>query len=135
MGAEGGTPPAGLFAALRRLLSSSAELAEVRLALFATELQQEKLRALDALAWLLLGVVAAGVALILASLFVVLLFPEPLRVAALGVVVLVYAGGAWLALRVARARLAAAAPFEATLAELRRDREALAGRGGPTSTP
>jgi uncharacterized membrane protein YqjE len=135
MGAEDGRPPAGLFAALRRLLASSAELAEVRLALFATELQQEKLRALDALAWLLIGVAAAGVALVLLSLFVVLLFPEPLRLAALGVIVLVYAVGAWLALRVARARLAAVAPFEATLAELRRDREALAGHGRPTSTP
>jgi uncharacterized membrane protein YqjE len=135
MAAEGAPPPAGLFAALRRLLASSAELAEVRLALFATELQQEKLRTLDALAWLLIGVVAAGVALVLASVFVVLLFPEPLRLAALGVVALAYAGGAWLALRTARARLAEAAPFEATLAELRRDREALAGRNRPTTTP
>lgn len=135
MGAEGTTPPGGLFAALRRLLASSSELAEVRLALFATELQQEKLRTLDALAWLLIGVAAAGIALILLSLFVVLLLPEPLRLTALGVIVLVYAGGAWLALRTARARLAAAAPFEATLAELRRDREALAGRSRPPSTP
>ena len=119
----------GLFAALRRLLVSSAELAEVRLALFATELQQEKLRALDALVWLALGVAAAGVALVLLSLFVVLLFPEPWRIAVLGVVVLAYAAGAWLALRRARALLAEAPPFEATLAELRRDRETLAGRG------
>jgi uncharacterized membrane protein YqjE len=132
VGADGSAAPGGLYAALRRLLANSAELAEVRLALLATELQQEKLRALDALVWLLLGVAAAGVALVLASLFVVLLLPEPLRLAALGVIVLVYAGGAWLALRLARARLTASPPFEATLAELRRDREALAGRARPT---
>jgi uncharacterized membrane protein YqjE len=126
-------PPPGLFASLRRLLGSAAELVEVRLALFSTELQQEKLRALDALALLAVGLLAAGVALVLLSLFVVMLFAEPYRVAALGVVVLVYALAAGLLLRAARARLAEGTPFEATMAELRRDREALAGRDPGTS--
>jgi uncharacterized membrane protein YqjE len=126
-------PPPGLFASLRRLLGSAAELVEVRLALFSTELQQEKLRALDALALLAVGLLAAGVALVLLSLFVVMLFAEPYRVAALGVVVLVYALAAGLLLRAARARLAEGTPFEATMAELRRDREALAGRDPDTS--
>lgn len=127
-------PPSGLFASLRRLLGSTAELVEVRLALFATELQQEKLRALDALALLAVALLAAGVALVLLSLFVVMLFAEPYRVAALGVVVLVYALAAGLLLRAARARLAEGTPFEATRAELRRDREALAGRD-PGASP
>lgn len=127
-------PPSGLFASLRRLLGSAAELVEVRLALFATELQQEKLRALDALALLAVALLAAGVALVLLSLFVVMLFAEPYRVAALGVVVLVYALAAGLLLRAARARLAEGTPFEATRAELRRDREALAGRD-PGASP
>jgi len=126
--ADADGPPPGLFASLRRLLGSAAELAEVRLALFATELQQEKLRAFDALALLAAALLAAGVALLLLSLFVVMLFAEAYRVAALGVVVLVYALAAGLLWRAARARLGEGTPFEATRAELRRDREALTGR-------
>ncbi|WP_119355032.1 phage holin family protein [Azohydromonas sediminis] len=128
---DASAPPPGLFTSLRRLLGSAAELAEVRLALFATELQQEKLRALDALALLAVALLAAGVALVLLSLLVVMLFAEPYRIAALGVVVLVYAAAAGLLWRAARARLAEGTPFEATRAELRRDREALAGRETP----
>ena len=128
-------PPLGLFASLRRLLHSSAELAEVRLALLATELQQEKLRLLESLAWLAAALLAFGVGLVLLSGFVVMLVGEPYRLAALGIVVLLYFGFAWAAIRIARARVhAGGAPFEASLAELRRDRAALFGRD-PTAPP
>lgn len=126
---DGAPRPPGLFASLRRLLGSSAELAQVRLELLATELQQEKLRVLEALAWVGVAMLAFGVAMVLLAVFVVLLFDERHRLAALGVVVLVYLGGAALAWRAARARLReGGGPFEASLAELRRDRAALAGR-------
>lgn len=119
----------GLFASARRLSGDLVELGLLRLELFSTELQQEKLRVFEAVVWLAVGVLAAGIGLLLLSVFVVLLFDERHRVAALGVVVLLYAVGAALALRAARARLREAQPFEASLAELRRDRDALTGRG------
>lgn len=127
--------PQGLFASARRLSGDLVELGLLRLELFSTELQQEKLRVFEALAWLAAGVLAAGIGLLLLSVFVVLLFDERHRVAALGGVVLLYGVGAALALRAARARLREAQPFEASLAELRRDRAALSGRGTAAPPP
>jgi len=119
---------AGLFASLRRLSGDLAELAQLRLELFATELQQEKLRALESLAWLGIALLAFGVGLVMASLFLVLLAGEEHRLVALGAVVLLDFAIAALAWRFARARLRDGVPFEASIAELRRDRAALAGR-------
>ena len=121
--------PAGLLSSLRRLLHSSAEMAEVRLDLFATELQQEKLRVLDSLAWLALAWLALGVGLVLLCLFVVLLIAEPYRLAGLGVIAGLCLAGAWAAWLASRRRgHAGGTPFEASLAELRRDRDALIAR-------
>jgi uncharacterized membrane protein YqjE len=127
--------PPGLFASLRRLLQHSVELAEVRLELFATELQQEKLRLLESLAWLALALLAFAIGLVLLSVFIVMLFDRPHRLAALGGVVLAYFAGAWVAWRVARAKgQGSGKPFEASLSELRRDRAALTGRD-PSASP
>lgn len=119
----------GLFASFRRLLYSTTELAEVRLQLFATELQQEKLRLLESLAWLVLAALACGVGLVLFSVFIVMLFDSAYRLPALAVLSLLFFAGGWAAWRLARGRQSSGgAAFEASLAELRRDRAALAGR-------
>jgi uncharacterized membrane protein YqjE len=125
---DGTDRPSGLFGSLRRLSGDFVELAQVRLELFATELQQEKLRALEGLAWLGVTLLAFGIGLVLFSVFVVLLVGAPYRLAALGLIVLLHLGLAALAWRLARARLRDGTPFEASVAELRRDRAALAGR-------
>ena len=54
----------GLLASLRRWVATSIEIAQVRIELFAVELEQEKLRVFDGLMWaalalLLLAVLAA----------------------------------------------------------------------------
>lgn len=119
----------GLFASLRGLLQHAAELAGVRLELLATELQQEKLRVLESLAWLGISLLATAIGLTLSALFLVMLVGEEHRLAALGVLGALFLAGAWLAWQVSRAkRVAGGAPFEASLAELRRDRDALTGR-------
>jgi uncharacterized membrane protein YqjE len=124
----------GLFGSLRGLLHSSAKLVEVRLELLATELQQEKLRVLDALAWLAVAVLALAIGMALLSVFIVLLFAPPYRLAALGGVGLAHLALAGWALRLARSRRhAGGMPFEASLAELRRDRSALLGGEGEGS--
>jgi uncharacterized membrane protein YqjE len=128
---EGKAAATGLFGSLRRLLHGSAELVEVRLELLAVELQQEKLRVLDALAWLAVAVLALAIALVLLSVFVVMLVAPQYRLAALGAVGLGHFALAWVALRLARSRRhAGGVPFEASLAELRRDRAALMGGEG-----
>jgi uncharacterized membrane protein YqjE len=105
----------GLLGSLRGLLRNGAELAEVRLELFATEIRQEKLRLLESLAWL------GG---------------EPYRLSTLGVVTLLYLAGAWFAWQRSRARQRADGPaFAASLAELRRDRAMLGGQPAPDESP
>jgi uncharacterized membrane protein YqjE len=118
---------AGMWASARRLGRSALEMAEVRLALLATEVQQEKLRVLEATAWLALALLAAAAGLVLVNLFVLALVDERHRLAALGVLALLHAAGAAAAWRLARRRLAGSTPFAATLAELRQDRSVLAG--------
>jgi uncharacterized membrane protein YqjE len=123
-----GADKPGLFASLRRLVGDFVELAQVRVELFATELQQEKVRAFEALAWLALALLAVGMSLLLTTALIVMLVPEAQRLLALGVLALLYLAGAAIAMRVARARLREGIPFEGSLGELRRDRDALTAR-------
>jgi uncharacterized membrane protein YqjE len=122
-------PPAtgGLFDSLRRLLAATLGIAQVRLELFGTELEAEKLRLFDALWRAALGLLLLGVALVLAVAFVLLLFWDGYRLPALGVTTLLFvAAGAGLLLR-ARALLRSGegGPFALSLGELQRDRDGL----------
>jgi uncharacterized membrane protein YqjE len=122
------TAPAGLFASLRRVAGSVLELVELRVALFATELEQEKLRVGAALAWACAALLLLGLGLLMAALLVVVLFWDGHRLAALGLLALAFLAGAVAAWRVARARLTAGeGAFALTLAELRSDRRGVAG--------
>lgn len=117
------TAPAGLFASLRRAAGSLLELVELRLALLATEFEQEKLRVAAAFAWACVALLLLGLGLLMAALLVVVLFWDSHRLAALAVLSLAFLAGAVLAWRVARMRLAAGeGAFALTLAELRSDR-------------
>lgn len=130
---SGPAPGGGLFQSLRRLADTAVGIVQVRLELFGTELEHEKQRIFDALLWAALGLLMLGLALVLAIGFVVLLFQEGYRLAAIGVLTLIFGGiGAWL-LHLARARLHAGdgGPFALSLSELRRDRQGL-GDGRPT---
>ena len=117
----------GLLDSLRRLLDTALGLAQARLQLFGSELEEEKLRLFDVLWLAALALLLLGLALVLLLGFVVLLFWDPYRLPAVGVLTLVLGGGGvWLLLR-ARSLLQASdgGPFALSLAELRRDRDAL----------
>lgn len=126
------TDPAGgggLARSLRRLADTAVGIVQVRLELFGTELQQEKQRLYDVLLRAAIGLLLIGLALVLAIGFVVLLFEDGHRLAAVGVLALgLAAAGAWL-LRSARGRLDAGdgGPFALSLQELQRDRQGLDG--------
>ena len=120
-------PGGGLFESGKRALDSVIDLARVRLELFGTELEAEKLRLFNALVLGAVALVLLALALVLALGFVVLLFWDGYRLAAIGVLTLLFGGvGTGLLLR-ARNELVVrdGGPFALTLGELRRDRESL----------
>jgi uncharacterized membrane protein YqjE len=124
-------PPAGpgLLGSLRRLLGTALEVVQVRFELIVTELEQQKLRVFDALIWAAVALVLLALGLVLAVGFVVLLLWDTYRLPAVGVLTLLFLGGAALALRIARTRLRLPeGAFAATRAELTADRTALAPR-------
>jgi uncharacterized membrane protein YqjE len=113
----------GLFASTRRLLATAFEIAQVRLELFGTEVELEKRRLFDALLWGAIALLTLGVGLVLVCGFVILLFWEGYRLAAVGALALVVLGGSLVSMREARNRLRSpSGMFNASVAELKRDR-------------
>lgn len=131
-------PPApGLFGSLRRVLDTLLGTAQLRLELFGSELELEKLRLFDALLRAAIGLLLLGLALVMALAFVVLLFQPQYRLAAVGVLALGLGAGAAALLSRARQGLQArdGGAFALTLGELRRDRAALGAHGEPGPGP
>ncbi len=120
-------PGGGLFESGKRAIDSLIDLALVRLELFGTELEAEKLRLFNALFQAAVALVLLALALVLALGFVILLFWEGYRLAAMGVLTVVFGGaGLWLLLRARDAlQVRDGGPFALTLGELRRDRQSL----------
>jgi uncharacterized membrane protein YqjE len=120
-------PAGGLLQSLRRLTDTLVGIVQVRVELFGTELEQQKHRVFDALVWAAIGLMLAGLALVLFVAFVLLLFQDAYRLPAVAVLSLGFGLGAWALLRRARAHLLSdvGGPFALSLGELRRDREAL----------
>ncbi len=120
----------GLFASVRRLLATALELAQVRLALLGTEVELQTQRLFGALLWGAVGLLALGLGLVLLCGFVILLFWEGYRLAAVGVLTLLFLGAATLLLRESRQRLRrVSGMFAASLTELDRDRARLQASG------
>lgn len=128
MAAESASHDTGPLASLRAAGSTLLELLGTRAELAVVELREEGERRKEMLVLGLAAGVFLGLALVFASLFVVVLFWDTHRIAALGGVTLVHlaAGTGAVALLRRKARTAPP-PFEATLAELHRDREMLRG--------
>jgi uncharacterized membrane protein YqjE len=124
---EAPSPAPGLFGSLRRVLDTLLGTAQLRLELFGSELELEKLRLFDALLRAAVGLLLLGLALVMALAFLVLMFQPQYRLAAVGVLALALGGGAAVLLAQARRGLQArdGGPFALTLGELRRDRAAL----------
>ena len=123
------TSSGGLFASLRQLLATTLEIAQVRLQLFGNELEQEKLRIFDGLLLAGIGLMLLAVGTVLLCGFVVLLFAEGYRLAALGVLTLAFVGGGVLLMRAGGQKLRSpGGMFEATLGELAQDRSSLGPR-------
>ena len=112
----------GLFVSLRRLLATAIEIAQVRLNLLSTELELEKQRILGGLLFGVAALLVLGVGAVLACGFIILLLWDGYRLAAVGVLSLLFFGsGVWL-LRSAQQRLRSPGGlFAASVDELKRD--------------
>ena len=120
----------GLFASLRRLLATALEMAQVRLDIFSTEVELEKRRLFDGLLWGAVALLVLGIGLVLLCGFVILLFWDGYRLAAVGVMVLLLLLGSVLLMREARRRLRTpTGMFSASMAELERDHAELQASG------
>lgn len=116
----------GLFASLSRLLGTALAMAQVRLDLLGTEVELEKRRVFDGLLWGALGMLALDVGLVLLCGFVTLMFWDGYRLAAVGVMALLFLAMGGLLLREARQRIRSpSGMFDTSVAELGRDRSGL----------
>lgn len=119
-------PRSGLLASLRRLLASALALAQTRLELLLTELEEERLHLLSLAAYGIAAVFLLGLGLLFLLIFLTVLFWDSHRLLVLGgfTALFLIAGGiaASLAMRHAHRKKR---PFAATMAELGRDRAAL----------
>lgn len=129
MSEQAGPLSAGLLSSLRGLLMSGLALAETRLAILSNELEEQKLRLVQGLVMALAGLFVLSVGLVLFVGLVLLLFWDGYRLPALAALTMGFLGaGAWLLVSARRRLRSDGGPFGATLAELRADRAAVAGR-------
>lgn len=111
-----------LFSAVGRIASTLVAMVGTRLELAAVEFQGDARRLLGYLAWSLLAVFLAAGSILLAALFVILLFWETHRLQAVAAMAVLLAAGAGAILLSVRSKLNAQTPlFADTLAELRKD--------------
>lgn len=116
----------GLLGSARRLLSTLTSIASTRLELLANELQEERLRLTQMLFFALAALFCFGMGVLLLTVFIVVLFWDDHRLAAIAVLgLLFFAAGTLLAVSL-RSKAAERSPlFSASLAELARDRQHL----------
>jgi uncharacterized membrane protein YqjE len=127
---DSGTGPiSSLIGSLKGALSTLLGIAQTRLEIISTELQEEVGRAAELLLWAFVALFAAGIGLFLGALVLIFAFWETHRVLVSILVMGFFFLLALAALLVLRARLRSRPRlFEATIAEFARDREHLDSR-------
>jgi len=111
---------------LKRLVSTLASIVSTRLELLANELQEERLRLTQMLVFALIALFCFGMSILLLTGFIVVLFWDDHRVAALGGLgALFLALGMLMAILLRNKVHARPKLFSASMAELAKDREHL----------
>jgi uncharacterized membrane protein YqjE len=123
---QGAAESPGLLASLRRLASSLAGALQTRLELFATEIEEERVRLARLL---LLGVIASfflALGMLTLTLFFIVLFWDTHRLLVTGLLAVIYfSAGLAVAYALRREAAAGSQLFSASLSELAKDRERL----------
>lgn len=122
-------PVAGIFRSLTNLFATVVAIAQTRLELLTTELQEEIHRAAEIMVWAFVTLFAAGIGLFLAALVVIFAYLDTHRVLASVLVTSAFFGIAIAAALVLLAKLRSKPRMlDGTLAELAKDREHLKRR-------
>ncbi|MCC7487374.1 MAG: phage holin family protein [Burkholderiales bacterium] len=125
-GQRGATREPGLLAALRRLAATAVELARTRLELLAAELDEERSRVVRLLLLALGACFFAALGIVTLTFFIIMLAWDSNRLLAAGLLAAAYIGiGAVFAFLARAAARERSRLFAASLAELRKDRDAL----------
>ena len=118
----------GILDSLKRLLGTLAAIAQTRIELLGTEIEEQIVRLVSMLLWSIIGLFCGFTAAILIAIVVLITFWDTNRVLAAVLLVAVYAALGFLAwLRVRSLALARPHLFQATLEELAKDRDRLGG--------
>lgn len=121
----------GLLGSIKRLLSTLISVASTRLELLANELYEERLHLGQMLLYFFSALFCFGMALMLLTVFIVVLFWDAHRLAVLGSVsALFIISGVLLALKLHRLSQIKSKLFSVSLAEFAKDREQLGGGNG-----
>lgn len=118
------------MASVRRMLSTATSIVSTRLELLANELHEERLRLTQMLFFALSALFCFGMAALLLTLLIVVLFWDEHRLVVLGVMSAVFIASGALMVALLRSKAESGSRlFSASLAELAKDREQLgAGR-------
>jgi len=127
MAIPGSGPGKGLLASLQRLGGTLLAIGHTRLALLATEMEEEKQRLIQMLAWGAVMLLLGSMTCLFLALTITVVFWDTHRLQALTVVTLLFALGAvWAGWQVRkRSQLAPGGMLAASLAELEADMAAL----------
>ena len=122
-------PVSGLFKSLAKLVANVIAIAQTRLELLTTELQEEIHRAAEIMVWTLVALLAAAMGLFLTALVIIFVFWDTHRVLASVLVASAFFVIALVALVMLLAKMRNRPRLlEGTLAELAKDREQLKRR-------
>lgn len=122
---------AGLLGSIKRLLSTLASVVTTRLELLANELYEERLRLEQMLLYFLSALFCLGMALLLLTIFIVVLFWDAHRLAVLGGLCAVFfVSGLLLVAKLRSLAGNKSKLFSVSVAELLKDKELLGSGNG-----
>lgn len=136
MADQGTGPGGGLLSSLQRLGGTLLAIGHTRLALLATEVEEEKQRLIQMLAWGAVTLLLGSMACLFLAVTITVVFWDSHRLAALLVVTLLFGLGAgWAGWQVRqRSRVPPGGMLAASLAELEADMAALTEAAGRAQT-
>ncbi len=123
--AEPDEPREGVLASLGRLVKTGLAMAQNRLDLLVVELREERWRLIETLLLVGLVLLLAAMALMAATVAIVMVCLEAKRLDLVIGLILIYTAGAIAGYWRLRVRMKGWAPFSATVGELKKDRACL----------